>query len=57
MGPLAAEAVDALIELVENRDKDQYLRALAAEALGNIGPDASSAIPRLVRPSRRVTSS
>src|SRR5437867_739601 len=45
MGPLARQAVAALMERL--RDKDPTIRLHSAIALGNIGPEARAAVPSL----------
>jgi HEAT repeat protein len=41
MGPLAKDAVGDLVKALD--DDDQIVRCVAAQALGNIGPDAKDA--------------
>ena len=48
MGPAAAPAVDALRDSLR-KDKEQKIRALAAEALGEIGGAAHVALPDLYK--------
>jgi HEAT repeat protein len=47
MGPVAAAAVPALLEVVNNPASEQ--RTNAVEVLGAIGPGAASAVPTLVK--------
>ena len=48
MGPAAAPAIDALRDSLRH-DKEPKIRALAAEALGEIGPAAHVALPDLYK--------
>jgi HEAT repeat protein len=45
IGPEAREAVPTLIELLKNKEGNDYRNA--AIALGRIGPDAKTALPAL----------
>ncbi len=40
----AVETYDMLVEMVENEDENSYVRMYAAEAIGNIDPEASTQI-------------
>jgi HEAT repeat protein len=46
LGQIGSEAVDALITALSHHDK--YVRREAAWALGQIGPDAAAAVPKLI---------
>ena len=47
IGPAAAAAVPALIEMLRDKDHDVGKNAIAAEALERIGPAAKTAVPAL----------
>jgi len=47
MGPKAGEAVPALVETLQDIDRD--IRVAAAMSLGDLGPAASTAVPHLGR--------
>lgn len=51
MGPLAAPSVPALIKVLRNRrltEFNAYVRGMACDALGAIGPEARDAVPTLI---------
>lgn len=47
-GPAAADAVEPLVAIFENRGEHEYVRGVTAWALGRIGPEAESAVPALI---------
>lgn len=49
LGPVATNALPALISMLDDPDPDLQVRRLAAFAIAKIGPDAASAIPALQR--------
>ncbi len=46
---IGANAVDPLVKVLQNKDKDAVARANAAYVLGQIGPSARQALPQLTK--------